>query len=74
SSSPSVPREAYVDDEVIVLVDGREQFTRQLTYPGIVEISRAELEQWVDRPVRVQFADRFGAVVGSDRLWLIWMN
>jgi hypothetical protein len=62
-----------VDDELVVLVNGEEVYTRFLTYPREVELSRTLLESWVGQSITVIFRDAYGAVVGSQPVWLIWL-
>jgi hypothetical protein len=73
SSSPDQVLPVTVDDELAVLVNGEEVYTRFLTYPREVELSRTLLESWIGQPITVIFRDAYNAVIGSQPVWLIWM-
>jgi hypothetical protein len=38
----------------------------------VVEVPRAEITQWLGQNVVVSFRDKYGSVVGSTPVWLIW--
>lgn len=73
SSAPDHVEAIQVDDELAVLVNGQERFTERLSQAAVVEISRAELEQWIGQSVVVEFRDVGGGVVASSPIWLIWV-
>jgi hypothetical protein len=61
-----------VDDELVVLVNGMEQWSAFLTYPKVVEVPRSLVEQWAGQPMTVIFRDAHASVIGSSPVWLIW--
>ena len=73
SSSPAQVQPIYVDDELVVTVNGQERFVRIATEPLIGEVPRAEIAQWVGQEIVVTFRDTVGIVIGSDPVWLIWV-
>jgi hypothetical protein len=61
-----------VDDEVVVTVNAQQRLVVFTTYGAVVEIPRSEIAQWVGQNIVVSFRDKFGSVVGSTPVWLIW--
>jgi hypothetical protein len=72
SSEPTRLAPVAVDDELAVFIGGEERYVLFLTYSKIVELQRSLLEQWSGQTVTVAFRDRYGSVVGSSPVWLIW--
>ncbi|HYF62495.1 MAG TPA: FG-GAP repeat protein [Herpetosiphonaceae bacterium] len=72
SSAPDMVTPIKVDDELVVTVNGQERLAVFATYPLVAEVPRAEIEQWLGQNVVVSFRDKFGSVVGSAPVWLIW--
>jgi choice-of-anchor C domain-containing protein len=74
SAAPDSLVAVKVDDELAVVLDGQDGYVKFLTDPLIVEVARAELEQWsAAQSARVEFRDRYGAAVSSSPVWLIWI-
>ena len=72
SSDPTQPAPVLVDDELAVFIGGVERYAVFLTHPRIVELPRSLLEEWAGQTATVVFRDRYGSVVGSSPVWLIW--
>jgi hypothetical protein len=72
SSAPDRVQPFKVDDELVVMVNGQERLVVFATYPLVYEVPRAEITQWLGQNVVVSFRDKFGSVVGSTPVWLIW--
>jgi hypothetical protein len=72
SSAPDSVQPILVDDELVVTVNGQERLVAFATYPLVVEVQRAEITQWLGQNVVVSFRDKYGSVVGSTPVWLIW--
>ena len=78
SSQPDIVTEVLVDDELAVLLDGAEVFTRRfssagtLPEPAIVQVPRTVVEELVGRTVTVEYRDVYGDVVEASAMWLIW--
>jgi hypothetical protein len=73
SASPTSVAPVQVDDELAISVAGQEVYVRFLTYPRTVELPRSLVEDWGTQPVTVTFRDAYGAVIGSQPVWLIWL-
>jgi choice-of-anchor C domain-containing protein len=73
SASPESVAPIKVDDELVVVLDGQDAYRLFLTYPRTVEVPPAEIARWAAADsIRVEFRDRYGSVVGSSPVWLIW--
>jgi choice-of-anchor C domain-containing protein len=73
SASPDSVAPIKVDDELVVVLDGQDTYRLFLTYPRTVEVLPAEIARWAAADsIRVEFRDRYGSVVGSSPVWLIW--
>jgi hypothetical protein len=72
SSAPDSVQPIKVDDELVVTVNGQERLVVFATYPLVVEVPRTEITQWLGQNAVVSFRDRYGSVVGSAPVWLIW--
>ena len=73
SAAPDSLAAVQVDDEIVVVLDGQDTYRQFLTYPKIVEVPSAEIARWESATsIRVEFRDRYGSVVGSKPVWLIW--
>jgi hypothetical protein len=73
SASPESVAPIKVDDELVVVLDGQDAYRLFLTYPRTVEVPPAEIARWAAADsLRVEFRDRYGSVVGSSPVWLIW--
>jgi choice-of-anchor C domain-containing protein len=73
STAPDSLAAVKVDDEIVVILDGQDAYRQFLTYSKIVEVPSAQIVRWADATsVRVEFRDRYGSVVGSQPVWLIW--
>lgn len=73
TAAPDQLAPVTVDDELVVLVGGAEQWASFLTYAKVVEVPRSLVQSWVGQPVTVQFRDAHGSVVGSSPVWLVWI-
>ncbi|HYF66323.1 MAG TPA: DUF642 domain-containing protein [Herpetosiphonaceae bacterium] len=73
SASPSGLAPVMVDDELLVVLDGKDAYRQFLTYSRLVQVPAAEVAAWAAASrVEVYFQDRHGSVVGSTPVWLLW--
>ena len=79
SSQQGTVAEVLVDDDLGVLLDGREVFTYHFSSattfpePAVVEVPRTTMERLVGRTATVEYRDVYGAVVEASAIWLIWV-
>ncbi|KPL90160.1 FG-GAP repeat domain-containing protein [Herpetosiphon geysericola] len=64
--------EVRVDDRMTVWANNQILYENTLTTPQIVEVSRSELQTWLDQPLTITFRDVAGSVYGNSEVWLIW--
>ncbi|MFD3164085.1 FG-GAP repeat domain-containing protein [Herpetosiphon sp. NSE202] len=62
-----------VDDRMTVWANNQILYEKTLTTPQIVEVSRSELQTWLDQPLTITFRDVAGSVYGNSEVWLIWL-
>ncbi|MFD3164084.1 FG-GAP repeat domain-containing protein [Herpetosiphon sp. NSE202] len=62
-----------VDDRITVWANNQVLYENTLTTPQIVEVSRSELQTWLDQPLTITFRDVAGSVYGNSEVWLIWL-
>ncbi|XSG77344.1 FG-GAP repeat domain-containing protein [Herpetosiphon llansteffanensis] len=73
SSRRDAVAEVRVDDRMTVWANNQILYENTLTTPQIVEISRSELQTWLDQPLTITFRDVAGSVYGNSEVWLIWL-
>jgi hypothetical protein len=75
SSQPDKVAEIFVDDRIVIMLDGVDVFWYQsvLGKENIVEIPRPVMAQIAGKPVVVEYRDMFGAVLSATDVWLIWV-
>ncbi len=73
SSRTDAVAEVRVDDRITVWADNQVLYENTLTTPQIVEISRSELQSWLNQELTITFRDVAGSVYGNSEVWLIWI-
>jgi hypothetical protein len=78
SAQSTLLAQVLVDDELVLLVDGRKVFAHDFStsgkpVPATVEVPRAVIEQMVERTASVEYRDVYGSVIGASEMWLIWV-
>jgi uncharacterized repeat protein (TIGR01451 family) len=78
STSPTTLTKVVVDDEIVLLLGGKEIFSFDFSNGGspqtaIVEVPRSVMEQLTGQTVQVEYRDVYGIVVRASEMWLIWL-